>query len=75
MVLVAGSDLIAILPKAAVQAMRGQIDLATAPPPFPIADFTYDLVWHKRLDQDPAQQWFRGVLLRCAERVVASGLS
>jgi DNA-binding transcriptional LysR family regulator len=75
MVLVARSDYIAILPRAAVQAMKRQVELETVPPPFPLAGFPYDLVWHKRLDGDPAQQWFRGLLLRCAEHVEASGLS
>ena len=75
MVLVARSEFIAILPRAAVQAMKGQIELATVPPPFPLEGFAYDLVWHKRLDGDPAQQWFRRVLLQCAEQVAASGLS
>ena len=75
MVLVARSEFIAILPRAAAQAMKGQVELVTVRPPFPLAGFAYDLVWHKRLDGDPAQQWFRQLLLRCAEQVAASGLS
>ena len=75
MVLVARSEYIAILPRAAVQTMKDQIELASVPPPFPLAGFAYDLVWHNRLDGDPAQQWFRQVLLQCAEQVAASGLS
>ncbi len=75
MVLVARSDYIAILPRAAVQAMKGQVELVTVPPPFPLAAFAYDLGWHKRFDSDPAHQWFRRLLLRCAGQVTASGLS
>jgi len=75
MVLVARSELIATLPKAAVVAMQGHVELVRVPVPFPLANFSYDLVWHKRLGRDPAQQWFRQVLLECAEVVAAAGLS
>ena len=58
MVLVVRSEFIAILPRAAVQAMKGQVELVTVRPPFPLAGFAYDLVWHKRLDGDPASSGF-----------------
>ena len=50
MVLVSRPEFIAILPRAAVQAMKGQVELVTVRPPFPLAGFAYDLVWHNRLD-------------------------
>ena len=43
--------------------------------PFPLGGFNYDLVRHKRLEEDPAQRWFRELVLACAKRVTASGLS
>ena len=35
----------------------------------------HQLVWHKRTEEDPAQRWFRELVLECAKRVTASGLS
>ncbi len=58
MVLVAHSEYVAILPRAAVQVMKDQIELTTVPPPFPFSDFAYDLVWHNRLHGIPPNSGF-----------------
>jgi DNA-binding transcriptional LysR family regulator len=75
LLLVSRSDYIASLPAAAVRAMNSFVDLKVMTPPFPLGGFDYDLVWHKRSEEDPAQRWFRHLVLDCAGHVTASGLS
>ena len=55
--------------------MSAFLDLKVKTAPFPLGGFDYDLVWHKRTEQDPAQRWFRELVLECAKRVTASGLN
>jgi len=75
LVLVSRSDYAATLPAAAVNAMSTFLDLKVKNAPFPLGGFNYDLVWHKRAEEDPAQRWFRDMVMECARRVTASGLS
>jgi len=75
LVLVSRTDYVASLPAAAVRAMGGSLNLKVMPAPFPLGGFDYDLVWHKRSEDDPAQRWFRQLVLDCAKRITASGLS
>ncbi len=43
------------------------------PLPVPIAPFTVSLLWHPRLDGDPAHRWLRGCVREvCAERPAAA---
>ena len=60
---------------AAVNAMSTFLDLKVKKPPFPLGGFNYDLVWHKRAEEDPAQRWFRDMVMDCARRITASSLS
>ena len=73
--LVSRSDYPATLPAAAVSAMSRSLDLRMKKAPFPLGGFNYDLVWHKRAEEDPAQRWFREPVLKCARRATASGFS
>lgn len=36
------------------------------PPPLPLPGYTVNLLWHPRLDNDPAHAWLRSVFLRAA---------
>lgn len=73
--LVSRTDYVASLPAAAVRAMSSFVNLKVMTPPFPLGGFDYELVWHKRSEEDPAERWFRQLVLECAKRVTASGLS
>ena len=45
----------------------------TCPLPLPIPDITVSLLWHPRLDADPAHRWLRGCVREsCAEVLAAS---
>jgi len=73
--LVSRSDYVASLPAAAVGVMNRFVNLKVVTPPFPLGGFDYNLVWHQRSEDDAAQRWFRHLVLECAKRVTASGLS
>ena len=63
------------MPAAAVNAMSAFFNLTAKSAPLPLGGFNYDLVWHKRNAENPAQRWFRQLAMECAKRVAASGLS
>lgn len=52
------SDLIATVPERHTQALRA--GMATFPLPVDLPRFTVSLLWHPRLDGDPAHRWLRG---------------
>ncbi|MEM6565308.1 MAG: LysR family transcriptional regulator [Pseudomonadota bacterium] len=54
---VAGSDLIAMVPTRVAALHGGVIDLFDAP--FPSPKFSVDLMWHPRRQKDPAHVWLR----------------
>lgn len=62
--LVAGSDLIAMIPTrlAALHVDR----LEQFDPPFPSPQFSVDLLWHPRRQKDPAHLWFRSLIAKIA---------
>ncbi len=52
------TDLIATVPERNTVTLRDS--LHCFPLPLPVADFTVSLLWHPRLDADPAHRWLRG---------------
>ncbi|TDR76480.1 LysR family transcriptional regulator [Paludibacterium purpuratum] len=64
------SDLIATVPERHTGNLRA--DMASFPLPFPMADITIAMLWHPRLDADPAHRWLRGCLWEvCAPQPAA----
>jgi DNA-binding transcriptional LysR family regulator len=62
-----GSDLIATVPERHTGSLRA--GLCTFPLPLPMPAFTVSLLWHPRLDADPAHRWLRGCVREiCAAR-------
>lgn len=53
-----GSDLIASVPEKHTTALRG--GMFSFPVPVAASEFTISLLWHPRLDGDPAHRWLRG---------------
>ncbi|WP_260955725.1 LysR family transcriptional regulator [Pseudomonas citri] len=54
------SDLIATVPARYTASLRaGMYSFAL---PFPVPEFTIAMLWHPRMDADPAHRWFRGCL-------------
>ena len=60
-----GSDLIASVPERHTGVLRD--GMHTFPLPVPTPQFTVSLLWHPRLDADPAHRWLRSLVLEtCA---------
>jgi DNA-binding transcriptional LysR family regulator len=55
------SDLIATVPERHTGNLRA--GMHSFPLPFPTPEITVSLLWHPRLDADPAHRWLRGVVL------------
>jgi DNA-binding transcriptional LysR family regulator len=59
------SDLIASVPERQTGNLRA--GMHGFPLPFPAPELTISLLWHPRLDADPAHRWLRGIVLEaCA---------
>ncbi|MEO7478057.1 MAG: LysR family transcriptional regulator [Lysobacteraceae bacterium] len=54
------SDLIASVPERHTGSLRAGMD--SFPLPVPVPDFTVSILWHPRLDADPAHRWLRSLL-------------
>jgi DNA-binding transcriptional LysR family regulator len=68
----AGSDLIATVPSRAARLIAAHADIATLPLP---VDFsaTVSIAWHRRTTSEPAQAWFRKLLMEAAGRQASDG--
>jgi len=55
------SDLIASVPERHTGRLRA--GMHSFPLPFPAPEITISLLWHPRLDADPAHRWLRGLVL------------
>jgi DNA-binding transcriptional LysR family regulator len=62
-----GSDLIASVPERHTAGLRA--GMTSFPLPFPMPEVTVSLLWHPRLDADPAHRWLRG----CVRDICAPG--
>ncbi len=61
------SDLIATVPEKQTGNLRN--GMHSFPLPLPMREITISLLWHPRLDADPAHRWLRGLVLdTCAVR-------
>ncbi|WP_240039231.1 LysR substrate-binding domain-containing protein, partial [Aeromonas hydrophila] len=58
--LVRGSDLVATVPEHHCAALLG--DLVARPLPFTLPGIRVALLWHPRLDADPAHRWLRTLI-------------
>src|SRR5262245_32811900 len=62
-----GSDLIASVPERHTGNLRS--GMHSFPLPVAVPELTVSLLWHPRLDADPAHRWLRGIVREvCAER-------
>jgi DNA-binding transcriptional LysR family regulator len=65
------SDLIVSIPERHTGNLRS--GMYCFPLPITVPDFTVSLLWHPRLDADPAHRWLRGCIRDvCAERLADS---
>jgi len=64
-----GSDLIATVPEHHTIGLRR--GMHAFPLPFPSEPFTISLLWHPRMDADPAHRWLRGGIREACRGVLA----
>jgi DNA-binding transcriptional LysR family regulator len=62
------SDLVATVPDRHTASLRA--GMVSLPPPGAALPFTVSMLWHPRLDADPAHRWLRG----CVREVCAAAL-
>lgn len=67
--MVADSDYVLTLSRRVATALALTLDLAIVEPPFKLEPYAVNLVWHPRLDADPAHRWLRAMWLEAAARV------
>jgi DNA-binding transcriptional LysR family regulator len=67
--LVAQSDLIVTAPRRGLLSLQEQLPIKLYKPPLKLPGFTMKLYWHRRFDRDPAQRFFRQLILDCAQAI------
>jgi DNA-binding transcriptional LysR family regulator len=60
------TDLIATVPERHTKSLRNRLHSFDLP--FKTAPFTVSMLWHPRMDNDPAHRWLRG----CVRNICAS---
>ena len=74
--IVAGSDLIATVPRRLAVRFSKALKLQVLPVPFTLPPFRLSMLWHERVDSDPAHAWLRGLVVETAnEQVGASAVN
>jgi DNA-binding transcriptional LysR family regulator len=57
-----GSSALAVVPRRVAADVTAVLPLVMRPLPFPSSRLELSMIWHRRLDNDPAQRWLRGML-------------
>uniref|UniRef100_A0A832MLB0 LysR family transcriptional regulator n=1 Tax=Eiseniibacteriota bacterium TaxID=2212470 RepID=A0A832MLB0_UNCEI len=66
LLMVATSDDVLTVSERAARALAPALGLRLLEPPLPLAPYALNLLWHPRLDNDPAHRWLRDVFVRAA---------
>lgn len=66
---VAGSDLIAVVPEHMARAAARALPIQLLPLPFKVPSVDVSMVWHERLHHDPAHKWMRESLRDIGKRL------
>lgn len=61
---IAESDLVAIMPSGLAKAFSSYVGLQILPPPIPLPEYDLKAYWHERYHRDPAHRWFRRALVK-----------
>jgi len=67
--LVAVTDYVLTVSETAAQAARETWPLRVMEPPLALPPYAVNLLWHPRLDNEPANAWLRAVIVRAAGQV------
>ena len=72
LLMVSESDAVVTLPERVARAMEERFRLKILTPPLQLPPYTLSLVWHPRMDGDPAHRWLRDAVVEAA-RAAAPG--
>lgn len=73
LLMAAGSDDVLTVSDRAAVALAPTLGLRLLPPPLPLAPYALNLLWHPRLEDEPANRWLREVFVRAAAEAVPDG--
>jgi DNA-binding transcriptional LysR family regulator len=73
--LAATSDHLLTVSENAARAMSRMLPLVLREPPVHLARYGVHLLWHPRLDNEPANQWMRGLILQAARQTTKGVVS
>ena len=73
--LTATSDHLLTVSESAARAMSRMLPIVLREPPVHLARYGVHLLWHPRLDNEPANQWMRGLILQAARQTAKKGAS
>jgi DNA-binding transcriptional LysR family regulator len=71
--LVASTDYVLTVSESAVRAVMDTLPLRVLEPPVALPPYAVNLLWHPRLDNEPANAWLRDVFERAAQEVTGQG--
>jgi DNA-binding transcriptional LysR family regulator len=63
------TDYVSTLPRRLAESVAPRHRLTLMTPPIELQPFTLGIVWHPRLESDPAQAWLRGVVARVGAKL------
>lgn len=66
LLLVSTSDDVLTVSESAASAVARMVPVTVFEPPLPLPSYAVHLLWHPRLDNEPANQWLREVFIRAA---------
>jgi DNA-binding transcriptional LysR family regulator len=73
LLMAAQTDYVLTVSERAARALAPMLRLRVAAPPLPLSGYTLNLLWHPRLDSEPANQWLRDVFVRAAREAAPEG--
>jgi DNA-binding transcriptional LysR family regulator len=68
----AADDVLTVSVRAAL-ALAPTLGLRLVEPPLALASYSLNLLWHPRLDNEPANRWLRDVFVRAAKETIPAG--
>jgi DNA-binding transcriptional LysR family regulator len=73
LLMAAQSDDVLTVSDRAATALAPMLRLRLVEPPLPLAPYALNLLWHPRLENEPANRWLRDVFVRAADEAVPEG--
>ena len=75
LLLAAATDDVLTVSDRAALALAPALGLRIVEPPLSLAPYSLNLLWHPRLENEPANRWLRDVFVRAAKEAIPSGRS